>query len=198
MRRVWRPSAKDLWAGRRPLWWTAGPAGELAVLLVHRKFLRRNRYVKGWVGWGPKVPFDGVLVIRQADGSVQRRPIKDVPVRPSHIALLPESRLLIASGRARKEEVGAWKANAVVFSLESGKQEDAFCIGDDIPALVTDREGSIWTAYGDEGIYGGIPSPQPVLPAGMPKETQRGPRKVAFLTCPWRAAPLPPRTTGCG
>ncbi|MFE4250621.1 hypothetical protein ACFRU3_14125 [Streptomyces sp. NPDC056910] len=96
-----------------------------------------------------------MLVIRQADGSVQRRQIKDVPVRPSHIALLPEFRLLIASGRARKEEGGAWKPNAVVFSLESGEQEDTFCIGDDIPALVTDREGSIWTAYGDEGIYGG-------------------------------------------
>ncbi|MFF1691796.1 MULTISPECIES: hypothetical protein [unclassified Streptomyces] len=45
----------------------------------------------------------------------------------------------------------------MVFSLESGEQEDTFCIGDDIPALVTDREGSIWTAYGDEGIYGGHP-----------------------------------------
>lgn len=107
------------------------------------------------MGWGPKVPFDAVLVIRQADGSVQRRPINDIQVWPSHIALLPKSRLLIASSRARKEDTGAWSPNAVVFSLESGEQEDTFCIGDDIPALVTDRVGSIWTAYGDEGIYGG-------------------------------------------
>ena len=89
VQRVWKPSVTDLWAGRRPLWWTVGPAGELAVLLVHRQCLRRSRYVKGWVGWGPQVPFDAVLVIRQADGSLQRRLIKDVPVRPSHIALLP-------------------------------------------------------------------------------------------------------------
>ncbi|MGQ4439996.1 hypothetical protein ACN6LI_004977 [Streptomyces violaceoruber] len=45
----------------------------------------------------------------------------------------------------------------MVLSLESGDHEATFCIGDDIPALVTDREGSIWTAYGDEGIYGGHP-----------------------------------------
>ncbi|WP_234433947.1 hypothetical protein [Streptomyces rimosus] len=113
--------------------------------------------MKGWVGWGPQVPFDAVLVMRQADGSLQRRPLKDIPVRPSHIALLPDARLLIASSRAGKEEPGTWSPNAMVFSLESGDQEAAFCIGDDIPALVTAREGSIWTAYGDEGIYGGHP-----------------------------------------
>ncbi|MFE1437256.1 hypothetical protein [Streptomyces sp. NPDC058739] len=157
VQRVWKPPVSELWSRGRPLWWTAGPTGELAVLLVHRRFLHRNRYAKGWVGWGPQVPFDAVLVIRQADGSLQRRPIKDVPVRPSHIALLPNSRLLIASGRAGKEDSGAWSPNAVVLSLESGDQEAAFCIGDDIPALVTDRAGSIWTAYGDEGIYGGHP-----------------------------------------
>lgn len=154
---VWRPSVRDLWAGLRPLWWTAGPAGELAVMFVQRKYLRRSRYVKGWVGRGTEVPFDGMLVIRRPDGSVRRIPIKDVPVRPSHIALLPGDRLLIAAGRAGTKGPEEWGANAVVFSLTSGGQEDAFCVGDDIPALVTDREGTIWTAYGDEGIYGGHP-----------------------------------------
>lgn len=157
MERVWAPSVVDLWAGRRPLWWTVGPAGELAVLLVHRKYLHHVHYIKGWVGWGPKLPFDGVLVIRQADGSVRRRPIKDVRVWPSHIALLPGSRLLVAGGRTRKEDTGSWEPNAAVFSLTSGEQQDSFCIGDDIPALVTDHTGSIWTAHGDEGIYGGHP-----------------------------------------
>ena len=40
--------------------------------------------------------------------------------------------LLIASGRTHKEDMGSWKPNAVVFSLESGEQEGTFCIGDDI------------------------------------------------------------------
>lgn len=135
IQRVWKSSVTELRAGRRPLWWTAGPAGELAVLLVHRRYLRRTGYIKGWPGWFPRIPFDGVLVIRQVDGSVQRRPINNVPVRPSHIALLPESRLLIVGGRARKDDAGGWSANAVVVSLESGDHEVTFCIGDDIPAL---------------------------------------------------------------
>ncbi|MGW2543314.1 hypothetical protein ACWC5I_21155 [Kitasatospora sp. NPDC001574] len=103
------------------------------------------------------MPFDGVLVVRRADGSVRRRPVRDVPVSPDHLALLPGSRLLVASARAYQEPAGGWSPNAVVFCLASGEQEDAFCIGDDIPALVTDRGGSIWTAYGDEGVYGEHP-----------------------------------------
>lgn len=39
----------------------------------------------------------------------------------------------------------------------SGTPEVEFCVGDDIPALVTDAHGGIWTAHGDEGIYGGHP-----------------------------------------
>ncbi|WP_234020666.1 hypothetical protein [Streptomyces sp. 142MFCol3.1] len=49
-----------------------------------------------------------------------------------------------------------WAPNAVVFS-PTGTPEAEFCVGDDIPALVTDVAGGIWTAYGDEGIYGGHP-----------------------------------------
>ncbi len=156
VQRVWRLPIADLWAGRRALWWTVGPAGELAVLLVHRRQLRRSRYVKGWVGWKPEVPFDGVLVIRRAEGPGQRRRINDLRVRPSHIALLPDSRLLIVSGRTSREESGSWEPNAVVCSLE-GEHQGTFCIGDDIPVLMTDQNGSAWTAYGDEGIYRGHP-----------------------------------------
>ncbi|MDX3098975.1 hypothetical protein PV417_31480 [Streptomyces sp. ME19-03-3] len=44
----------------------------------------------------------------------------------------------------------------MVTSLE-GEQEGIFCVGDDIPVLLSDRSGLIWAAYGDEGIYGGHP-----------------------------------------
>ncbi|MER6299309.1 hypothetical protein ABT247_07010 [Kitasatospora sp. NPDC001539] len=156
LQKVWRLPAADRWAGWRPLWWTAGPTGELAVLLVHRRHLRRSRHVKGWVGWRPDLPFDGVLVTRRTDGSVERRLVTDIPEHPSHIALLPGSRLLMASGRTFRDDAGLWPPNAVVRSPED-HQESSFCIGDDIPVLTTDRGGSIWTAYGDEGIYGGHP-----------------------------------------
>ncbi|MGW2485787.1 hypothetical protein ACWCV9_01025 [Streptomyces sp. NPDC001606] len=61
------------------------------------------------------------------------------------------------SGRTfRDESTGTWAPNAVVFS-PSGTPEAEFCIGDDIPALVTDARGRIWTAHSDEGIHGGHP-----------------------------------------
>ncbi|MFI6586804.1 hypothetical protein [Embleya sp. NPDC050493] len=157
VRKVWRPAFADLrGARRRALWWSVGPSGELAVLLVHRRHLRRSRYVKGWMGWTPSMPFDGVLVIRSADGSVRRRRLKDLQIRPRHIALLPGSRILLVGGRTSHDGQGVWAPNATVYSPD-GEPEREFCIGDDIPVLTTDARGVIWTAYGDEGIYGGHP-----------------------------------------
>ncbi|MCX5326946.1 hypothetical protein [Streptomyces sp. NBC_00120] len=142
--------------GHRALWWTIGPAGELAVLLVHRRYLNRSRYMKGWIGWRPEIPFTGELVT--VAGQEERRIlVKDIRMWPSHLALLPDRRFLLVKGRtSRSEPEGAWASNAVVFS-PSGTPEAEFCVGDDIPALVTDAHGGIWTAYGDEGIYGGHP-----------------------------------------
>ncbi|MFI1284328.1 hypothetical protein ACH4U5_26870 [Streptomyces sp. NPDC020858] len=154
--KVWQLPAADAVRGYRALWWSVGPAGELAVLLVHRRLLHRARYPKGWIGWGPEVPFTGELVT--VTGQEERRIlVKDIRIRPSHLALLPDSRFLLVSGRTfRNETEGPWTSNAVVFS-PSGTPEAEFCVGDDIPSLVTDAHGAIWAAYGDEGIYGGHP-----------------------------------------
>ncbi|MGW3359523.1 hypothetical protein ACWDFL_29575 [Streptomyces bungoensis] len=153
---VWRLPTADAVRGRRALWWSVGPAGELAVLLVHRRYLDRKRHVKGWIGWRPQVPFTGELVT--VTGREERRvPVQDIRILPSHLALLPDSRLLLVSGRTfRKGTNGPWEPNAMVLS-PSDAPEAGFCVGDDIPALVTDVHGGIWTAYGDEGIYGGHP-----------------------------------------
>lgn len=155
---VWRLPAVDVIRGHRALWWSVGPAGELAVLLVHRRYLQHTHHIKGWIGWGPQVPFTGELVT--VTGQEERRTVvKNIRMRPSHLALLPDSRFLLVSGRTFRNEneaEGPWTANAVVFS-PSGTPEAEVCVGDDIPALVTDVHGGIWTAYGDEGIYGGHP-----------------------------------------
>ncbi|MFJ8650135.1 hypothetical protein ACIRNI_28995 [Streptomyces sp. NPDC093546] len=153
---VWRLPAADAVKGFKALWWSVGPAGELAVMLVHRRHLERRRSIKGWIGWGADTPFTGELVT--VAGQEERRTVvKDIRVRPSHLALLPDSRFLLVSGRTfRNEPGGSWTPNAVVFS-PSGTPEAEFCVGDDIPALVTDVHGGIWTAYGDEGVYGGHP-----------------------------------------
>ncbi|MFK4066498.1 hypothetical protein [Streptomyces sp. NPDC029674] len=115
--------------------------------------------MKGWAGWGPEVPFAGELVT--VEGQDERRvPVRDIRMRPGHLALLPDSRFLLVSGRtfrtSRNGTEGPWKPNAVVFS-PAGAPEAEFCVGDDISALVTDLRGGIWTAHGDEGIYGGHP-----------------------------------------
>ncbi|WP_259370700.1 hypothetical protein [Streptomyces sp. SCUT-3] len=155
MREVWSLPEADVRAGRRALWWSVGPEGELAVLLVHRRYLRRGG-ARGWVGLRPRGPFDGELVTLTAPGK-QRTPLNGIRENPGHLALLPGGRLLLAGGRCRRGEAdGAWEPNAVVYSAE-GKPTGAFCIGDDVPVLVTDRSGGIWTAYGDEGIYGSHP-----------------------------------------
>ncbi|MEU7380219.1 hypothetical protein AB0A91_09455 [Streptomyces sp. NPDC042207] len=153
---AWSLPAADAARGHQALWWSAGPAGELAVMLVHRRYLERIPYMKGWPGWRLRGPFTGELVTITGQGE-RRLMVEDVQVRPSHLALLPDSRFLLVSGRTfRSETDGPWTPNAVVFSA-SGTPEREFCIGDDIPALITDRHGGIWTAYGDEGIYGGHP-----------------------------------------
>ncbi len=153
---VWRLPAADARRGYRALCWSAGPAGQLAVLLVHRRYLERIPYIKGWPGWMPKVPFAGELVI--VAGQEERRiPVEDVRFWPSYLALLPDSRFLLVSGRTNRNEAeGYWAPNAMVLD-PSGTPESEFCVGDDISALATDTDGGIWTAYGDEGIYGGHP-----------------------------------------
>jgi hypothetical protein len=124
-------------------------------MLVHRQYLEHTSYIKGWVGWGPKGPFTGELATVTAQGE-RRTTVEDVRIRPSHLALLPDSRFLLVGGRTSRGPEGVWRPNAVVFSA-SGRPESEYCVGDDIPALITDRDGGIWTAYGDEGIYGGHP-----------------------------------------
>lgn len=159
IQKVWRLPLADAWAGKRALWWTVGPDGELAVLLVQRRQLHRTRYSKGWIGWRPVEPFDAELVTITDQGE-QRKLLAGIPYRPSHLAVLPAGRLLLVEGRTfRQTEDSAWEPNAAVYGPD-GKPTDSFCIGDDIPALVTDRSGGIWTAYGDEGIYGGHPESQ--------------------------------------
>ncbi|WP_327136315.1 hypothetical protein OG585_55465 (plasmid) [Streptomyces sp. NBC_01340] len=156
VREAWTLPSADVSRGLKALWWTVGPGGELAVMLVHRRYLQRSPYAKGWVGWGPKEPFTGELVT--ITGHEERRaPVEDVRIRPSHLALLPDSRFLLVGSRTFPSVAdGVWESNAVVYSA-TGQREGEFCVGDDIPALVTDRHGGVWTAYGDEGIYGGHP-----------------------------------------
>ncbi|GHE31168.1 hypothetical protein GCM10018782_01500 [Streptomyces griseoaurantiacus] len=153
---VWSVSAADIRQGRKALCWSVGPDCELSVLLVHRRYLEQTPYIKGWVGWRPAGACPGELVTVTGQGE-RRTTVENIGVWSSHLALLPNSRFLLVSGRtARNRTSGVWAPNAVVYSA-SGAPEGQFCIGDDVRTLVSDRHGRVWTTHGDEGIFGGHP-----------------------------------------
>ncbi len=196
MREVWSLPEADVRAGRRALWWSVGPEGELAVLLVHRRYLRRGG-ARGWVGLRPRGPFDGELVTLTARGK-QRTPLNGIRENPGHLALLPGGRLLLAGGRCRRGEAdGAWEPNAVVYSAE-GKPTGAFCIGDDVPVLVTDRSGASGPRTATRGFTAAIPRAGQAWRAGTPTAASRGAPGAGSPTGPCRAARPPPTATGCG
>ncbi|MCF3182365.1 hypothetical protein IPZ70_20795 [Streptomyces polychromogenes] len=150
---VWSLPGEDVRAGWRALSWTARAEGGIAVLLVQKRFLERSYGV-----WHARERFDGEVVFVSGGGVVQRRtPVFGMDRWAGHFALLPGDRFLLVQGRTRQGDGGRWEPNAVVHGADGRKVERAFCVGDDIPALVTDRRGGIWTAYGDEGIYGHHP-----------------------------------------
>lgn len=152
---AWSVPPEDARAGWRALCWTVGPSGVLAVMLVQERHLRHSPHVKGWVGWSVAAPCDGVLVV--VSGGVEHRvSVTGIPAWTSHLALLPRSRFLLASGRTSRDRNGTWEKNAVVYSGD-GQPVSRLCIGDDIDFILTDRDGGIWTSHGDEGIYGGHP-----------------------------------------
>ncbi|MBO1416532.1 hypothetical protein [Streptomyces sp. FH025] len=146
---VWRLPEEEVRAGRPALTWTVGPGGELAVLVVPEE------YAAPAGSWPPvRLPFDGEVVVTGPRGE-WRVPLSGVDIAGGHLALLPGGRVLLADFRA--DQVGAdWVPNAAVYRAD-GTPERVLGLGDDIRALVTDRDGRIWMAYGDEGIYGDHP-----------------------------------------
>ncbi|MCX5198624.1 hypothetical protein OOK31_32860 [Streptomyces sp. NBC_00249] len=145
---VWRLSDEDARAGRHALWWSTGPGGELAVMLVDGRHLDPERRLR--------TPFDAELVVVSATGE-RRTPVEGIEMRPWHLALLPGGRFLLTSGHTAPDERGAWEDNTVAFSASGRPVGPPFCLGDDIEVVVTDRCGRIWTAYGDQGVYGRHP-----------------------------------------
>ncbi|MFJ7273276.1 hypothetical protein [Kitasatospora sp. NPDC098663] len=146
---VWRLPEEDRSAGRRAVAWTVGPAGEPAVLVVPEQRLAPAG------SWPPvRLPFDGEVVVVSPQGE-RRVPLSGVSCSPDHLGLLPGGRVLLAGYRAEQDRE-EWLPNAAVYGAD-GALERELALGDDVQVLVTDRDGRIWMAYGDEGIYGDHP-----------------------------------------
>ncbi|MFD7584083.1 hypothetical protein ACFV84_01380 [Kitasatospora sp. NPDC059811] len=159
---VWRLPEEDRSAGRRAVAWTVGPAGELALLVVP------ERYLAPAGSWPPvRLPFDGEVVVVSPQGE-WRVPLSGVSCSPDHLGLLPGGRVLLAGYRA-EQDGEEWLPNAAVYGAD-GALERELALGDDVRVLVTDRDGRIWMAYGDEGIYGD----HPMAAAGLRAADTRG------------------------
>ncbi|MFB7615606.1 hypothetical protein [Kitasatospora sp. NPDC056181] len=149
---VWRLPEQEFKAGRRAFAWTVGPAGELVVLVVSEEQLS-NAY--GWVRL--ELPCDAELVTVTPEGE-WRMQLRGVTVHPDHLAMLPGGRTLVVCAGA-DELADGWERNAVVHGPD-GLPARELTLGHCIQALVTDRDGRIWMAYGDEGVHGDHPASQ--------------------------------------
>ncbi|MGW7585550.1 hypothetical protein ACWGKU_32170 [Kitasatospora sp. NPDC054768] len=146
---VWRLPEEEWKAGRRAVTWTVGPDGELAVLVVPEQYTAP-------AGSWPEVrfPYEAEVVVMGPRGE-WRVPLSGVDCSPDHLALLPGGRLLLVEARA-EQDGEEWRPNGFVYGPD-GTPGRELLLGDDTPVLVTDRDGRIWMAYGDEGIYGDHP-----------------------------------------
>ncbi len=146
---VWRLPEEEWRAGRRALTWTVGPDGELAVLVVP------ERYEAPAGSWPyAALPFDGEVVVQGPQGG-WRVPLEGVGVSPDLLALLPGGRVLLV-GRRADELPDGWERNGLLFGPD-GRPGRELQLGDDVQALITDRDGRIWLSFGDEGTYGDNP-----------------------------------------
>ncbi|RKT16940.1 hypothetical protein BX285_1300 [Streptomyces sp. 1114.5] len=100
------------------------------------------------------LPFDGEVLVHDPQGE-RRVPLEGVGVSPDLLALLPGGRVLLA-GRRAEEPADGWERNGLVFGPD-GRPGRELQLGDDVRALITDRDGRIWLAFGDEGNYGDNP-----------------------------------------
>ncbi|MFC5889251.1 hypothetical protein [Kitasatospora aburaviensis] len=149
---VWRLLAREFAAGRRVFAWTAGPDGQLAVLLGSEEDLTVRQ------GITHVTPPCDVELVTVGGGGEWRTALPGITVHPHHLALLPGGRTLLAAVCA-DELPGGWERNAVVYGPD-GQPAREFTLGEDVQALVTDQAGRIWIAYGEEGVYGHHPASQ--------------------------------------
>ncbi|MET9610916.1 hypothetical protein ABZZ17_38515 [Streptomyces sp. NPDC006512] len=145
---VWSLSAEDAQAGWRALWWNVGPDGELGVILVQDQNLRRSPYFKNWIGWHVTTTCDGLLIVVK-DGHERRTTVHGINKSTGCLVLLSWSRFLL---RGQSQE-----KNFVVYS-PGGYPMNHISLGECTESIIGDRDGAIWTAHGDQGIYGDDPA----------------------------------------
>jgi hypothetical protein len=93
---------------------------------------------------------------------------------------LGEDRLLLVGARARKYQNQAGNRdcdyNAKVCDFD-GNIITQFCLGDGIQDVQVTAEGTIWTSYFDEGVYGNYGWDEPIGASGLIAWDEKGNKK---------------------
>ena len=82
----------------------------------------------------------------------------------SELSMFPNGEILVVAPRCRPRSDGS-ELNAQVFD-QDGKRKRAFLLGDGINRVQCDRQGNIWVAYFDEGVFGNLGWGDDINPLG--------------------------------
>lgn len=96
--------------------------------------------------------YDGTVIIHDGH-SYRSETVKDVGVAYPHLQMFPDGEILLVGARCWREADGTRETNALVYH-SGGKLSGDFVLGDGIQDVLIAEDGSIWTSYFDEGIYG--------------------------------------------
>lgn len=121
------------------------------------------------------------LVVRWQDGQLRTLVVPGESMVVSYVQPFPGG-VLLAGARCFWRAEGAEK-NA--FAVDwSGRELARFTLGDGIQDLRTTRDGTIWTSYFDEGVFGnygwGSPGPAPIGETGLMAFSSTGDARFAY------------------
>ena len=119
----------------------------------------------------PGTPTAAALVAYAGSGVVPATVtrVRALPVAHPHVDLLADGSFLVVGARCNWTESGP-DLNAVAFD-QSGRVFRRGCLGDGIAHLQVAQDGTIWTGYFDEGVFGNLgwggPGPVPLGAGGI-------------------------------
>jgi hypothetical protein len=122
----------------------------------------------------PSARFDAVVAV--VDGESEWEvPLTGVHPGARMLDALPDGGFLTVAPAAEPTRSGpAAPANTQVFGPDGTRRAD-FRIGDGVAFALTDRQGTLWTGYSDEGIFS-----DPLSAPGLARWSARGERLWAF------------------
>ncbi len=161
-----------LHADERICAFSVGPNGEAIALALDRANAKAPFATWEQTGWAtfPQTravnTYEAAVLIHNGS-TVTRTDLRDIDTTFPRLQTLPGSEILIVGARSQHRSDGTYDLNARVFGLEGGRLRREFLLGDGINDVQTTRDGRIWVAYGDEGIFGNFGWSEPGGPRAV-------------------------------